>query len=195
MPQNPCPRKGGHAARRALAGDRQLRLGVPPFARLRGQRSRGYHKAMLDKPLWPARVLAILTLVIWASVSGVALVRGWDEAFPAMGALLLCLGFAVFLTDRHRVSETRRLWDSEVEVQLRMMWRYVRRLRHGHERFGPPQHSLDDMERILDDSFEDMMTAKSDERRLETYRIEMALSIAGTLQWGFGGIVIRLLHG
>lgn len=151
--------------------------------------------AMLLKLPGPGRLLVIATLLGWAGVTAVALLRGWSEVFASMGALLLCLGFAVFLTERYRATELRRLWDNQVEVQLRFIWRYVRRLRPGHQHYGPPQHSLDEMERILEESFEDLMAAKSAERGLETYRIEMALSIVGTLQWGFGGLLMGLFHG
>jgi len=143
----------------------------------------------------PGRILMFATIVGWAGATLAALLSGWTEIFSAMGALLLCLGFAVFLTERYRATELRRLWDNQVEVQLRFIWRYVRRLRPGHEHFGPPQHSLDEMERILDESFDDLMAAKSAERGLDTYRLEMALSILGTLQWGFGGLIMELLHG
>lgn len=143
----------------------------------------------------PGRALAILILLGWAGVTAAALIHGWPELFSAMGALLLCLGFAVFLTERYRATELRRLWDNQVEVQLRFIWRYVRRLRPGHQQFGPPQHSLDEMERILDESFDDLMAAKSAERGLDTYRVEMVFSIFGTLQWGFGELFIGLIHG
>jgi hypothetical protein len=149
----------------------------------------------MHRPKLSPGVLAVVAaLILWAAGSTLSALSGRGDIFSAMGAFLLSLGFVIFLTERHRTTELRRLWDSQVEVQLRMIWRYVRRLRPGHDRAGPPQHSLDEMERILDDSFEDLMAAKNAERRLDGYRIEMALSIAGTLQWGFGEIVIAALH-
>ena len=36
---------------------------------------------------------------------------------------------------------------------------------------------------------------KAEERSLEAYRLEMAFTILGTLQWGFGALLIELLHG
>lgn len=150
---------------------------------------------MLHGAPGPGRLLLIAMLVGWAGVTLAAMIRDWPELFAAMGAFVLCLGFAVFLSERYRMSELRRLWDNQVEVQLGMLWHYARRLRPGHHHGGPPQHSLDEMERILDESFETLTAAKNAERRLDTYRLEMALSIAGTLQWGFGELVMRALHG
>lgn len=148
---------------------------------------------MFQYLLRSGRPLVFSAVLFWGVFSVLSFLRGWEEVFAGMGAFLLCLGFAVFLTDRYNVSETRRLWDNQVEVQFRMMWRYIRRVRTGHDHPGPPQHTLDEMERILEDSFEDLMEAKSAERRLETYRIEMALSILGTLQWGFGELIVRAI--
>lgn len=148
---------------------------------------------MLKYLLNSGRWLALLMLLGWGVISTLAIVNRWHDIFAAMGSFLLCLGFAVFLTDRFRYSETRRLWDHELETQMRLLWRYLQRLRHGELEQYPI--SIDEMEAKLGQSFEAMLTAKNREARLETYRLEMSLSILGTLQWGFGKLIVTAVHG
>jgi hypothetical protein len=149
---------------------------------------------MLRYLMKTSRWVSLLVLLVWAITSTIAFFQPWPQLFSAMGSLLLCLGFAVFLTDRYKFSEERRLWDHEIETQLRMTWRYLQRLRHPDS--GPAQPlTIDEMEGKLTDSFEAMIEAKRREVSLETYRLEIMLSIIGTLQWGFGVLFLELVWG
>ncbi|MEM8740608.1 MAG: hypothetical protein AAGE13_03845 [Pseudomonadota bacterium] len=129
---------------------------------------------------------------LWAGASIAGLLLNWPQLFPAFGAVALCIGFGVFLTDRFRASEARRLWDSQLETQLRMIWRYIQRMRRDDAR---DPLSLDALEGRISESFEGMLASKNAEAVRETYRIEMSFSVIGTLQWGFGEMVVGWLHG
>ncbi|MEM9013194.1 MAG: hypothetical protein AAGE18_18395 [Pseudomonadota bacterium] len=134
----------------------------------------------------------LLAFLVWVAVSLGALGFGWANVFSAMGAFALALGFAIFLTDRFRLAEERRYWDSLVETQMRQTWRYLKRLRR-----EDPQdpRDLDALEAQIDESFETLLSAKAAEKGLDSYRLEMTFSIVGTLQWGFGAMLVRSLHG
>ncbi|MEL7465851.1 MAG: hypothetical protein AAFN79_17405 [Pseudomonadota bacterium] len=143
--------------------------------------------------LWQSRrYLAFAGMVGWAAASLTALLIGWPQIFSALGAFALALGFGVFLTDRFQLSEQRRYWDSLVETQQRLTWRYLKRLRREDD--ADPR-ALDDLEAQIDESFESLLEAKAAEKSAETYRLEMTFSIVGTLQWGFGVMLVRALHG
>lgn len=135
-------------------------------------------------------------LLLWGTVSILAAVMNWAELFPALGSVALCIGFATFLVDRYQMAEERRLWDHQVEVQIRMIWRYVRRTagQPGQAKESDPL-SLADLESRISDSFDGLLSSKNAEEKQETYRYEMAFSIVGTLQWGFGGMLMSVLHG
>lgn len=139
------------------------------------------------------RWIALAVLSMQLMLSTLALGLGWAQLFPALGSVLLCLGFTVFLTDRYRIAETRRLWDSQMETQLRMVWRHQMRIRHGDRK--PDPLTLEELEARVSDSFESLLEAKNREEGLETYRLEIVLSVIGTLQWGFGAILMELAHG
>ncbi|MEM7547100.1 MAG: hypothetical protein AAF367_16340 [Pseudomonadota bacterium] len=144
--------------------------------------------------LWQTRrFLALGGVAVWAVASVAALIAGWPEVFAAMGAFSLSLGFGVFLTDRFALSEERRYWDSLVETQQRQTWRYLKQVRNGKR--GDDPHTLDQLEAQIDESFESLLETKAREGALENYRLEMGFSIIGTLQWGFGAMIIGLLHG
>jgi hypothetical protein len=144
--------------------------------------------------LWQTRrFLALAGLVIWATASIASLIAGWPEIFAAMGAFSLSISFGVFLTDRFALSEERRYWDSLVETQLRQTWRYLRQLRKGAQ--GNEPHTLDQLADQIDESFDSLLETKAREGALENYRLEMGFSIIGTLQWGFGAMIIGLIHG
>ena len=148
---------------------------------------------MLSYLIQSRRWAAALVLVLWDVVSAWSALLGWAQLFSAMGSVALCLGFAVFLADRFRLTEERRLWDHDLAVQLRMMWRYLQRMRRGDE--GHEPLSMEEIETRLTEGFENMIAAKNEEARLETYRLEMAISILGTLRWGFGALAVGAIHG
>lgn len=147
---------------------------------------------MLDHLTRTQRYLALVVLAAQIALSGAALLLGWREIFAALGSLLLCLGFTVFLTDRYRIVEVRRLWDSQIETQIRMIWRHQMRVRHGEK--TPDPLSIDEIETRVGESFDSMLHAKNHEKKLETYRLEISLSVIGTLQWGFGALLVEFAH-
>ncbi|MEM9049888.1 MAG: hypothetical protein AAGC92_14345 [Pseudomonadota bacterium] len=131
-------------------------------------------------------------VILWVIASIAGLLLNWVDLFPAFGALALCIGFGVFLTGRYLSGEENRLWDSQLETQLRMIWRYVRRSR----REDPTDPlSLEELESRISDSFEGMLASKNAQSDRDSYRVEMGFSILGTLQWGFGEMLMRSLHG
>ena len=147
---------------------------------------------MLRYLLETQRFLALGGLIVWAAASAMSAIAGWPHVFAAMGAFSLSLGFAVFLTDRYLLSEERRYWDSLTEMQLRQTWRFLKQLRSGTQ--GDDPHDLDELEGQIEESFASLLDAKAREAGLETYRIEMSFSIVGTLQWGFGALIVEWLH-
>ncbi|MEO1000944.1 MAG: hypothetical protein AAFW69_10155 [Pseudomonadota bacterium] len=137
------------------------------------------------------RWMALFGFIVWAGLSTSAMIFGWGQIFAALGAFALALGFAIFLTDRFSLAEEKRYWDSLVETQMRQTWRYLKRAR----REDPTDpRDLDALEAQIDESFESLLSAKAAERGLENYRLEMGFSILGTLQWGFGAILVEALH-
>lgn len=138
------------------------------------------------------RIQALAGFAVWLVISPLSLVLGWPELFSAMGAFALSIGFGVFLTERYALSEERRYWDALVETQLRQTWRYLKQLRSGEQ--GSDPHDLDELEDQIDESFESLLETKAREGGLDTYRLEMIFSIFGTLQWGFGALLVGLLH-
>ncbi|MEM7523653.1 MAG: hypothetical protein AAF360_07860 [Pseudomonadota bacterium] len=138
------------------------------------------------------RFLALSGLIVWAAASTVSIFIGWPEIFSALGAFALSLGFGIFLTDRFAISEERRYWDSLLETQQRLTWRYLKQVRQGR---GDDPHTLDELESQIDDSFETLLETKAREGAMENHQLEMGFSIVGTLQWGFGEMLVRLLHG
>lgn len=138
------------------------------------------------------RWLAAGAFVLWMGASATAAAKGWPEIFSALGAFALALGFGVFLTDRFRITEQRRYWDSLIETQARQTWRYLKRLRRED---GRDPRALDALEAQIDESFESLLASKAAERTAENYRLEMIFSILGTLQWGFGAMLVELIHG
>lgn len=144
-------------------------------------------------PAFLRKDILIGMIVIWIVLSVVALVNGWQEVFPAIGAVALSIGLSIFLTHRYTSQEERRLWDNQEEVQQRMIWRYTQMVKRGRQGNDPlDEHQLADR---ITASFESMLEAKRSEASLETYRYEMVYSVVGTLQWGLGGMLVRWLHG
>lgn len=144
-------------------------------------------------PAFLRKDILIGMIVVWIVLSILALVNGWQEVFPAIGAVALSIGLSIFLTHRYTSQEERRLWDNQEEVQQRMIWRYTQMVKRGRQGDDPlDEHQLADR---ISASFESMLEAKRSEVNLETYRYEMIYSVAGTLQWGLGGMLVRWLHG
>ncbi len=40
-----------------------------------------------------------------------------------------------------------------------------------------------------------MIAAKAEEKAMETYRYELVFTVVGTLQWGFGAMLIKFILG
>lgn len=142
--------------------------------------------------LQSGRTLAIGIFWVWALVSVLSLALGWAEIFAAMGSLLLSLAVAVFLTERYRANERRRLWDHDLQAQLGLLAEIANR---AHGNAAPStREPLHDIQQDLHDSVERMTVAKAREQDDETWRDEVFLSITGTLQWGFGALLVDLIH-
>lgn len=138
------------------------------------------------------RWIAIAIFAFWAVMSALALWMGWAQLFGAMGSLLLSLAVAVFLTERYEASERRRLWDHDLQGQIRLLAEIANR---AHANAGTDdRRPLHELQGDLADSFERMTVAKHCEEGDETWREEMIFSITGTLQWGFGAMLVRLIH-
>ncbi len=138
------------------------------------------------------RIILTIALAFWliASLSSIALVH--SRLFGALGSFALCISFVVFLTDRFMAQEARRRWDSQILTQSRMMWRYSSRLEDSAIK---DPTSLPKLRTQISESFDDLLAAKAEEKAIETYKYELAFSVLGTLQWGFGEILIDLLRG
>lgn len=144
-------------------------------------------------PAFLRKDILIGMIVIWITLSVVALVNGWQEVFPAIGAVALSIGLSIFLTHRYTSQEERRLWDNQEEIQQRMIWRYTQMVKRGRQ--GDDPLSEEQLAERITASFESMLEAKRSEAKLETYRYEMVYSVVGTLQWGLGGMLVRWVHG
>lgn len=142
--------------------------------------------------LQSGRTLAIAVFWFWALMSALSLAMGWAQIFAAMGSLLLSLAIAVFLTERYQANERRRLWDHHLQDQLGLLGEIANRA-HGNGRplRNEPLHEL---QQAFCDSLERMTVAKAREEDEDTWRDEMVLSITGTLQWGFGALLVDLIH-
>lgn len=138
--------------------------------------------------------LLISLIVVWVATSVWAMVQGWEEVFPAIGAVALAVGVSIFLTHRYTSQEERRLWDNQEEIQLRMIWRYITQMQRDGRQEGDPL-SMDGLARRINQSFESMLKSKHDEAKQETYLYEMIYSVAGTLQWGLGRMLVEWVHG
>ncbi|MCF6273988.1 MAG: hypothetical protein L3J37_12540 [Rhodobacteraceae bacterium] len=141
--------------------------------------------------LWQ-RVILFAAMALWAVTSIVSVSLGHARIFAALGSFALCIGFVVFLTDRYLAQEARRHWDSQILTQSRMIWRYMLRLEDPQITDPTPLPVL--RERITE-NFESLLAAKAEEKKMETYRYEMVFSVLGTLQWGFGELVIGIFKG
>lgn len=147
---------------------------------------------LTNLPISKRRII-IAALLVWATVSVWAMATGRADIFAAMGSFSLCISFAVFLTDRYVTQESRRHWDSEILTQSRMMWRYYQDIEHGQAINDPtPLVKLRDQ---VSSNFDDLLAAKAAERRLEHFRLELFFTAMGTLQWGFGGMFMKLIYG
>ena len=137
--------------------------------------------------LWQ-RVVLYSALGFWLLASFTAIAIGHTHLFAALGSFALCISFVVFLTDRFMAQEARRRWDSQILTQSRMMWRYF-----SHDSNDPtPLPILRDQ---ITENFDDLLAAKAEEKAIETYKYELAFSVLGTLQWGFGEMLIGHLRG
>jgi len=138
------------------------------------------------------RITLYVALGIWLVVSLASAGFGSARLFGALGSFALCISFVVFLTDRFMAQESRRRWDSQILTQSRMMWRYTNRVEDGSIKDPTP---LPKLRGQISDNFDDLLAAKAAEKTIETYKYELAFSVAGTLQWGFGELLIGLLRG
>ncbi|MBL4808184.1 MAG: hypothetical protein JKY31_13000 [Rhodobacteraceae bacterium] len=139
------------------------------------------------------RRIIFVAMVFWAMGSIWSFATGQPQIFSALGSFSLCISFSVFLTDRYVSQETRRHWDSQILTQSRMMWRYFEDKEQGKEHNDPtPLNTLRDQ---ITTNFDDLLEAKAAERKLERFRIELFFTITGTLQWGFGEIILTMIYG
>lgn len=147
---------------------------------------------MLEHFNYWQRITLYLALATWALSSVVTLALGQAHFFGALGSFALCISFVVFLTDRFMVQEARRHWDSEILTHSRMMWRYIRRVEDSSIHDPTPLPKLKDQ---ISEDFDDLLAAKAEEKSVETYKYELLFSVFGTLQWGFGEVLINLIRG
>ncbi len=138
------------------------------------------------------RITLYAALGFWLIASLVSISYGSAYIFGALGSFALCISFVVFLTDRFMVQEARRRWDSQILTQSRMMWRYFSRVEDNGVKDPTPMPKLRDQ---ITENFDDLLAAKAEEKAVETYKYELAFSVVGTLQWGFGEILIGFLRG
>ncbi len=138
------------------------------------------------------RIILFIALGFWLVASLVSVTLGHAHVFGALGSYALCISFVVFLTDRFMAQEARRRWDSQILTQSRMMWRYFGRIEDPAIKDPTPLPTLRDQ---ITENFDDLLAAKAEEKTIETYKYELAFSVVGTLQWGFGEIAIGLLRG
>ena len=138
------------------------------------------------------RIAVFVALAFWASASILTLVLGHAHLFGALGSFALCISFMVFLTDKFMVQEARRHWDSQILTQSRMIWQYLCRIDDDtlHDPTAMPK--LKDQ---ITENFDDLLADKADEKTVETFHYELAFSVFGTLQWGFGELLIKLIKG
>lgn len=136
------------------------------------------------------RIILYLSLGLWLILSATSFVLGYSQLFGALGSFALCISFVVFLTDRFMAQESRRRWDSQILTQSRMMWRYFSRIEDAGLKDPTPMPKLRDQ---ITNNFDDLLAAKAEEKAIETYKYELAFSVLGTLQWGFGKMLIDLL--
>ncbi len=141
--------------------------------------------------LWQ-RLVLFSTLGFWLLASMAAIAFGKAHLFGALGSYALCISFVVFLTDRFMAQEARRRWDSQILTQSRMMWRYFSRIEDPATQDPTPMSKLRDQ---ITENFGDLLAAKAEEKTIETYKYELAFSVLGTLQWGFGEMAIGYLRG
>ena len=138
------------------------------------------------------RITLYVSLAFWLIASVLTFAVGYAQFFAALGSFALCISFVVFLTDRFMAQEQRRRWDSQILTQSRMMWRYRNRVEDPTIKDPTPLIVLRDN---ITQNFDDLLAAKAEEKTIETYRYELIFSALGTLQWGFGEIVIGLIRG
>ena len=137
--------------------------------------------------LWQ-RITLYSALFLWLLISVVSVAYGHATLFASLGSFALCISFVVFLTDRFMAQEARRRWDSQILTQSRMMWRYF-----SHDKNDPtPLSKLRDQ---ITENFDELLAAKEKKKAIETYKYELAFSVLGTLQWGFGELLITYLRG
>ncbi len=134
------------------------------------------------------RIILYAALACWFLASFVSVYSGHAHFFGALGSYALCISFVVFLTDRFMAQEARRRWDSQILTQSRMMWRYF-----SDDSNDPTSRpTLRDQ---ITENFDNLLAAKADEKKIETYKYELAFSVLGTLQWGFGELLVTYLRG
>ncbi|MBL1437679.1 MAG: hypothetical protein COB08_015930 [Rhodobacteraceae bacterium] len=138
------------------------------------------------------RITLYAALSLWLIASVASVVLGYSHLFGALGSFALCISFVVFLTDRFMAQEARRRWDSQILTQSRMMWRYFSRIEDAAIKDPTPMPKLRDQ---ITNNFDDLLAAKAEEKAIETYKYELAFSVLGTLQWGFGKMLIELIRG
>lgn len=147
---------------------------------------------MLEHFTFWQRVILYAALIFWAAATVTSAIFGAGQIFSALGSFALSISFVVFLTDRFMAQESRRRLDSQILTQSRMMWRYFSRIEDASIKDPTP---LPKLRNQITENFDDLLAAKYEEKAIETYRYELLFSVAGTLQWGFGEMLIGLILG
>ncbi len=138
------------------------------------------------------RIALYGAILLWFILSVTSVILGHAHLFGALGSYALCISFFVFITDRFMAQEARRHWDSQILTQSRMMWRYFGRIEDATTKDPTPLPKLRDQ---ISHNFDDLLGAKAGEKVKETYKYELAFSVLGTLQWGFGEMLIGYVRG
>lgn len=138
------------------------------------------------------RLILYVALSFWAAASLLTGFIGAAHLFGSLGSFALCISFVVFLTDRFMVQEARRHWDSQILTQSRMMWRYYSRIEKPGTSDPTP---IEKLRGQISENFDELLAAKAEEKAVETFHYELIFSVAGTLQWGFGEILIGFIKG
>lgn len=138
------------------------------------------------------RITLYIAVALWFIASIAAIIVNHPHLFGALGSFALCISFVVFLTDRFMTQEARRHWDSQILTQSRMMWRYLSRHRDTSANDPTPIPKLRDQ---ITQNFDELLAAKAQEKTIETYKYELIFSVMGTLQWGFGEILVGYFRG
>lgn len=139
------------------------------------------------------RLIIMIALALWLVGSVWSAVSFQPEVFAALGSFALCISFGVFLSDRYVTQGARRQLDAQALTQSRMMWRYFQDLREGASSNDPTP--IDKLRDQITQNFDSLLAAKADEKNMESYGSELTFTIVATLQWGFGNMFLKFIHG